>query len=46
MADENKNDWKIYIIPDLRTWAFPKEYEQQTKIEHYNTFEEAKRRFD
>ena len=46
MADENKQDWQLYIIPDLRTWAFPKEYEQQTKIERFNTLDEAKRRFD
>lgn len=44
MADEK--DWGFYIIPDLRTWAFPKEYAEQSKIEHYGTFEEAKKRFD
>lgn len=46
MAEENKQDWGFYIIPDLRTWAFPNEYEQQTQIEHFSTFEEAKARFD
>ncbi len=46
MADDNKQDWGFYIIPDLRTWAFPKEYEQETKIEHFNTLDEAKNRFD
>ena len=46
MSDEYKQDWQLYIIPDLRTWAFPKEYEQQTKIERFNTLDEAKRRFD
>lgn len=46
MAEEGKKDWGYYIIPDLRTWAYPKEYEQQTKIERFGTFEEAKKRFD
>lgn len=46
MAEENKQEWGFYIIPDLRTWAFPKEYEQQSKIEHFSTLDEAKKRFD
>lgn len=46
MAEESKKDWGYYIIPDLRTWAYPKEYEQQTKIERFGSFDEAKRRFD
>ncbi len=46
MADENKQDWGFYIIPDLRTWTFPKEYEQKTKIERFSTFDEAKKRYD
>lgn len=43
MAEDN---YAYYIIPDLRTWAFPKEYEQQTKIEYYSSFEDVKKRFD
>lgn len=46
MAEETKQDWKVYIIPDLRTWAFPRDYEAQTKIEYFNSFEEAKKRFN
>lgn len=46
MADENKQDWRVYVIPDMRTWAFPNEYETQSKIEYYNSFDEAKKRFD
>lgn len=46
MADENKQDWRVYVIPDMRTWAFPGEYEKQSKIENYNSFAEAKKRFD
>lgn len=46
MAEESKKDWGYYIIPDLRTWAYPNEYEQQTKIERFGSFDEAKRRFD
>ncbi|MGN0678344.1 MAG: hypothetical protein ACI4JS_01650 [Oscillospiraceae bacterium] len=43
MAEQNL---RVYIIPDLRTWAFPREYEQQSKIEYYSSFEEAKMRFN
>lgn len=46
MAEENKQDWRVYVIPDLRTWAFPKEGVPQSEIEYYNSFEEAKKRFD
>lgn len=46
MAEENKQDWRVYVIPDLRTWSFPKEGVPQSKIEYYNSFEEAKKRFD
>lgn len=45
MAEENKQDWRVYVIPDLRTWSFPKEDVPQSKIEYYNSFEEAKKRF-
>ena len=37
-------EWGFYIIPDLKTWAT--HAEQQTPIEHFATFEEAKARFD
>lgn len=46
MAEENKQDLRVYVIPDLRTWAFPGEYEKRSNIEYFNTFEEAKKRFD
>ena len=46
MAEENKQDLRIYVIPDLRTWAFPGDYEKRSNIEYFNTFEEAKKRFD
>ena len=46
MAEQKNEEWKVYVIPDLRTWANPKEYEQQTPIEYYRTFEQAKKRFD
>ena len=37
-------EWSFYIIPDLKTWAT--NAEQQTPIEHFATFEEAKARFN
>ena len=43
---EDKQDLRIYVIPDLRTWAFPGEYEQRSNIEYFNTFEDAKKRFN
>lgn len=46
MAEENKQDLRVYVIPDLRTWAIPGKFEQRSKCEYFNTFEEAKRRFD
>ena len=46
MAEENKQDLRVYVIPDLRTWAIPGKFEQRSKLEYFNTFEEAKRRFD
>ncbi len=46
MAEQKNEEWQVYIIPDLRTWAMPKEYEEQTPIEYYDTFEQAKQRFD
>lgn len=46
MADKNNEDWQLYIIPDLRTWAFPREYDKKSELEHYNTFDNAKERFE
>ena len=46
MAEENNKPWKVYIIPDLRTWAMSREYEKPTPIEHYDTFAEAQKRFN
>lgn len=43
-APEAGREWGFYIIPDLKTWAT--NAEQQTPIEHFATFEEAKARFD
>ena len=43
-APEAGREWGFYIIPDLKTWAT--NAEQQTPIEHFATFEEAKTRFD
>lgn len=45
MADHNE-DWQFYVIPDLITWANPREYGKSTEIEHYNSFDEAKERFE
>ena len=41
---EAGREWGFYIIPDLKTWAT--NAEQQTPIEHFATFEEAKARFN
>ncbi|WP_435644862.1 DUF3849 domain-containing protein [Butyricicoccus porcorum] len=38
------SEWRYYIIPDLNTWAANSA--DQTPIEYYLTFEEAKARFD
>lgn len=46
MAEENNKPWKVYIIPDLRTWAMPGEYDRPTPIEYYDTFAEAQKRFN
>ena len=40
VAPETGREWGFYIIPDLKTWAT--NAEQQTPIEHFATFEEAK----
>ena len=37
-------EWGFYVIADLKTWAT--NAEQQSPIEHFDTFEEAKARFD
>ena len=42
----DKEDWQFYVIPDLITWANPREYGKSTEIEHYNSFDEAKERFE
>ena len=45
-ADEPQagREWGFYVIADLKTWAT--NAEQQSPIEHFATFEEAKARFD
>ena len=37
-------EWGFYVIADLKTWAT--NAEQQSPIEHFATFEDAKARFD
>ena len=37
-------EWGFYVIADLKTWVT--NAEQQSPIEHFATFEEAKARFD
>ena len=37
-------EWGFYVIADLKTWAT--NADQQSPIEHFATFEEAKARFD
>ena len=43
-AESASSRWMFYIIPDLMTWST--NAEQQSPIEFYNTFEEAKARFE
>ena len=45
MAEQNK-EWRVYIIGDLRTWANPQEYEERSKLERFDNFEDAKKRFN
>lgn len=45
MAEENK-EWRVYIIGDLRTWTNPQEYEERSKLERFDNFEDAKKRFN
>lgn len=45
MAEQNK-EWRVYIIGDLRTWTNPQEYEESSKLERFDNFEDAKKRFN
>lgn len=42
---EQKPEWKMYVIPDLYTWANNR-MKPMTPIEYFDTFAEAKQRFD
>lgn len=39
-----EKDWKIYIIPDLKTWSYNEM--NKTGIEYFSTFAGAKKRFN
>ena len=41
-----KDIWKPYIIADLKTWADSSSAAAPSTLEHFDTFEEAKARFD
>jgi len=43
MKHENNGAWRLYIVPDIRSWA---ENKNKTPIEYYDTFEQAKARFN
>ncbi len=43
---EQKPEWKMYVIPDLYTWANHRMGKPMTPIEYFDTFAEAKQRFD
>lgn len=43
---ESESKWRMYVIPDLKTWADNGKTAPQTPIEYFNTFAEAKERFD
>ncbi len=44
MAINAPTQWKLYLIPDLKTWST--DTPNQTPIETYNTFAEVKQRFN
>lgn len=46
VQSEPKSEWRMYVIPDLKTWADNGKTAPQTPIEYFNTFDEAKERFD
>ncbi|MBR5089992.1 MAG: DUF3849 domain-containing protein [Ruminiclostridium sp.] len=43
---EKKPEWRMYVIPDLYTWANRNTGKPMTPIEYFDTFAEAKQRFD
>ncbi|MDE7363738.1 MAG: methyltransferase domain-containing protein, partial [Ruminococcus sp.] len=44
IVNNPKNNWRMYVIPDMRSWV--DKSMENTPIEYYDTFEEAKARFD
>ena len=44
--DEVKPEWRMYVIPDLYSLTGNDPEIKPTPIEHFNTFAEAKQRFD
>lgn len=43
IGEDLNGTWRYYIIPDLKTWAMNSK--EQTPIEYFDTFNEAKERF-
>lgn len=41
-----KKEWRMYVIPDMKSWSRSDPEHPKTPIEYYNTFAEAKSRFD
>ena len=44
--EQEEKIWKPYIIADLKTWADSSSAASPSTLEHFDTFEEAKARFD
>ena len=44
--EQEEKIWKPYIIADLKTWADSSSAAAPSTLEHFDTFEEAKARFD
>lgn len=44
--EQEEKIWKPYIIADLKTWADSSSATAPSTLEHFDTFEEAKARFD
>lgn len=44
--EQEEKIWKPYIIADLKTWADSSSAAVPSTLEHFDTFEEAKARFD
>lgn len=46
VVPEKKPEWRMYVIPDLYTWANHRMGKPMTPIEYFDSFAEAKQRFD